>query len=105
MQSLKKLLTLSAAADIADSIAIDLSIVRGLSYYTGTVWELFDVGSTMRAIAGGGRYDNLISSLGGTATPMVGLVLATWSSLTCSKSKGCYLLAISAAGGVSTERR
>jgi histidyl-tRNA synthetase len=70
--SLRSLLNLSEAAGIKASITIDLSIVRGLSYYTGTVWELFDIAGTMRAIAGGGRYDNLISSLGGAATPMVG---------------------------------
>ena len=58
---------------IEDVIDIDLSIVRGLSYYTGTVWELFDTaGSIPRAIAGGGRYDRLLESLGGQPTPMVG---------------------------------
>ena len=72
MVSLRELLSLAAASGIADSLTIDLSVVRGLSYYTGTVWELFDAAGTMRAIAGGGRYDHLLESLGGQATPMVG---------------------------------
>lgn len=41
--------------------AIDLSIVRGLAYYTGVVFEVFDAGKTLRSVAGGGRYDSLVS--------------------------------------------
>jgi histidyl-tRNA synthetase len=48
------------------------TVVRGLAYYTGIVWEIFDRGSEMRAIAGGGRYDNLIRMFGGPAMPAVG---------------------------------
>jgi len=43
----------------------DFKIVRGLAYYTGPVWEIFDRGRKLRAVAGGGRYDALIGSLGG----------------------------------------
>lgn len=50
----------------------DLSIVRGLAYYTGTVFELFDAGRTLRAICGGGRYDTLLSALGGVDLPALG---------------------------------
>ena len=72
-QSLATLLRYAEAAGIASAIRIDLSVVRGLSYYTGTVWELFDTaGVVPRAIAGGGRYDRLIETLGGESTPMVG---------------------------------
>ncbi|HPF62267.1 MAG TPA: ATP phosphoribosyltransferase regulatory subunit, partial [Gemmatimonadales bacterium] len=46
-------------------VEVDLSIVRGLAYYTGTVFELFDRQGKMRAICGGGRYDTLLQSLGG----------------------------------------
>jgi histidyl-tRNA synthetase len=49
---------------------LDLSIVRGLAYYTGTVFEVLADGE--RAIAGGGRYDNLIELFGGPPTPAVG---------------------------------
>jgi len=48
------------------------TVVRGLAYYTGIVFEIFDRSSKMRAIAGGGRYDNLISMFGGPAIPAVG---------------------------------
>lgn len=51
---------------------LDLSIVRGLAYYTGTVFELFDRGGQFRAICGGGRYDNLLQSLGGVDLPALG---------------------------------
>ncbi|MGH7535402.1 MAG: histidine--tRNA ligase, partial [Gemmatimonadales bacterium] len=56
----------------SDFIEIDLKIVRGLDYYTSTVFELFDVGRTLRAIAGGGRYDNLLQALGGVDLPALG---------------------------------
>ena len=51
-------------------VTIDQSIVRGLAYYTGTVFELIADGE--RAVAGGGRYDNLIELFGGPPTPAVG---------------------------------
>jgi histidyl-tRNA synthetase len=47
----------------------DTNIVRGLAYYTGIVYEIFDSAGEMRAVAGGGRYDNLLEVLGG---PKVG---------------------------------
>ncbi|MBS1241339.1 MAG: Histidyl-tRNA synthetase [Gemmatimonadetes bacterium] len=51
---------------------LDLTIVRGLAYYTGTVFELFDAGYSLRAICGGGRYDNLLKALGGVDLPALG---------------------------------
>lgn len=73
VQKLKELSSLAESFDIANLMEVDLSIVRGLSYYTGTVWELFDTsGEIPRSIAGGGRYDKLLESLGGNPTPMVG---------------------------------
>lgn len=48
------------------------AVVRGLAYYTGIVFEIFDRSAKMRAIAGGGRYDNLISMFGGPSMPAVG---------------------------------
>ena len=53
-------------------VDVDLSIVRGLAYYTGTVFELFDAGRSLRAICGGGRYDTLLASLGGVDLPALG---------------------------------
>ena len=51
---------------------VDLSIVRGLAYYTGTVFELFDARGELRAICGGGRYDTLLGALGGVDLPALG---------------------------------
>ena len=71
--ALTELMALLEGWGIANLVRIDLSVIRGLSYYTGTVWEVFaQVGTIRRAIAGGGRYDNLCAQLGGTAMPMVG---------------------------------
>lgn len=50
----------------------DPTIVRGLDYYTGTVFELFDAKGELRAICGGGRYDNLLGAVGGAELPAVG---------------------------------
>jgi histidyl-tRNA synthetase len=54
-------------------VVFDASVVRGLAYYTGVVFEAFDAGGTLRAICGGGRYDGLIETLGGPSIPAVGL--------------------------------
>ena len=56
----------------SDFIKIDLSIVRGLAYYTGFVFEVFETGNQGRALAGGGRYDQLFEKLVGHAMPAVG---------------------------------
>jgi len=45
---------------LGEFVQVDLTIVRGLAYYTGIVWELFDAQKELRAIAGGGRYDGLL---------------------------------------------
>jgi histidyl-tRNA synthetase len=60
------------AMGLGDFVEVDLTIVRGLAYYTGIVFELFDAGRTLRAICGGGRYDNLLDALGGVELPAVG---------------------------------
>jgi histidyl-tRNA synthetase len=58
--------------DDASWLRMDLSIVRGLAYYTGIVFELFDRSGEFRAICGGGRYDTLLQSLGGADLPALG---------------------------------
>jgi len=60
------------ALGVSAYVQFDLSIVRGLAYYTGIVFELFDRSGEFRAIAGGGRYDNLLESLGGADMPALG---------------------------------
>ena len=57
---------------VLEWVTIDLKIVRGLAYYTGIVFELFDAKGELRAICGGGRYDNLLQSLGGVDLPALG---------------------------------
>jgi histidyl-tRNA synthetase len=55
-----------------DSIRFDLTIVRGLAYYTGIVFEVFDRAGELRAICGGGRYDRLLAAVSGSDLPAVG---------------------------------
>ena len=57
---------------VLEWVTIDLTIVRGLAYYTGIVFELFDAKGELRAICGGGRYDTLLESLGGVDLPALG---------------------------------
>jgi histidyl-tRNA synthetase len=61
---------------LADYVAIDVGIVRGLAYYTGIVFEVFDRAGKFRAIAGGGRYDNLVAQLSDGAASMPALGFA-----------------------------
>src|SRR2546422_3555195 len=51
------------AMGLGDFVAVDLTIVRGLAYYTGIVFELFDTGKSLRAVCGGGRYAVLFKAL------------------------------------------
>ncbi|HEX4706100.1 MAG TPA: histidine--tRNA ligase [Candidatus Udaeobacter sp.] len=64
------------ARGLADFVAIDVSIVRGLAYYTGVVFEVFDRAGKFRAIAGGGRYDNLIAQLSDNSVSLPALGFA-----------------------------
>lgn len=57
---------------LGDYLYLDLTIVRGLAYYTGIVFELFDAKGELRAICGGGRYDRLVETLGGAPLPALG---------------------------------
>ncbi|PYL59562.1 MAG: histidine--tRNA ligase [Verrucomicrobia bacterium] len=65
------------ARGLADFVAIDIGIVRGLAYYTGIVFEVFDRAGRLRAIAGGGRYDDLIAQLsdGAVSLPALGFAM------------------------------
>ncbi len=58
---------------VADYCVFDPSIVRGLAYYTGVVFEVHDVVGDLRAICGGGRYDNLLHDFGGPQIPATGM--------------------------------
>jgi histidyl-tRNA synthetase len=60
------------ALGVGEFVQLDLTIVRGLAYYTGIVFELYDAQASMRAICGGGRYDALLSALGNVDLPALG---------------------------------
>jgi histidyl-tRNA synthetase len=71
----KELLRLLAEMGLGDRVVFDPTIVRGLAYYTSTVFEVFATTGDSRAVGGGGRYDHLIELFGGPPTPAVGLAL------------------------------
>ena len=60
------------AAGFAEFLRFDAGLVRGLAYYTGTVFEIWDRRGELRAICGGGRYDDLLKALGGVDMPALG---------------------------------
>jgi histidyl-tRNA synthetase len=72
-EAVKPLTMELTAAGVLDWVDFDLSIVRGLAYYTGMVFEVHEASGAERAVAGGGRYDNLIELFGGPSTPAVGM--------------------------------
>src|SRR5437773_2342238 len=76
-EKLDKLVDGLCRRGLADFVQIDVGIVRGLAYYTGIVFELFDRAGKFRAIAGGGRYDNLIAQLsdGAVSLPALGFAM------------------------------
>ena len=64
------------ALELSHFVQFDPSIMRGLLYYTGTVFEAWEVGGEIRrSILGGGRYDNLLSDVGGDSLPAVGFAM------------------------------
>lgn len=71
----KKLLGALDAMGLARFVTVDFGVVRGLAYYTGFVFEAFDRKGELRALAGGGRYDDLVEKLGGPALPAVGFAI------------------------------
>jgi histidyl-tRNA synthetase len=72
VQEIRRLFSLLQEYGMKDWVEFDSSVVRGLAYYTGVVFEGFDRGRELRAICGGGRYDKLLESFGSEAIPAVG---------------------------------
>jgi histidyl-tRNA synthetase len=62
---LESILQNLAARGLRDFVKVDYHVIRGLAYYTGVVFEAFDIQGEFRAIAGGGRYDNLVKLISG----------------------------------------
>lgn len=75
LERLRSILRLAKPAGIDSLLWIDPTVVRGLAYYTSTVFEAFDRGGQARALFGGGRYDHLIELFGGPPTPACGLAI------------------------------
>src|SRR5213595_1070547 len=76
-EKLDRLVSALDARGLAEFVQIDLGIVRGLAYYSGVVFEAFDRAGKLRALAGGGRYDNLIHQLsdGAVSLPAIGFAM------------------------------
>lgn len=71
----RKVLGGLAAMGLSEFVSVDLAVVRGLAYYTGFVFEAFDRKGDLRALAGGGRYNDLIRKLGYADLPAVGFAI------------------------------
>jgi histidyl-tRNA synthetase len=76
-EKLERLLGALRDRGLDEFVKIDLGIVRGLAYYSGVVFEAFDRAGKLRALAGGGRYDNLIQQLsdGAVSLPALGFAM------------------------------
>lgn len=72
-REIQQFLSYADALGIQNLLKFDISVIRGLSYYTGMVFEAFDIHKKFRAIFGGGRYARLLESIGGGDIPAVGL--------------------------------
>ena len=74
-ENLNRFFTALQALGVRDYVEYDPRVVRGLDYYTGIVFEAWDVGESSRAILGGGHYDNLVEEVGGDPLPAVGFAM------------------------------
>ena len=72
VDELQRLFELLRTMGIADFCVFDIGVVRGLAYYTGIVYEIYDRVGELRAIGGGGRYDDLLKQFGGPTIPATG---------------------------------
>lgn len=73
LDELQRLFSLLTVMGIGEYARFDIGVVRGLAYYTGVVYEIYDRGASLRAIGGGGRYDNLLKDFGGPAVSATGM--------------------------------
>lgn len=73
--AIQRILADLRARGLGEFVEVDLGIVRGLAYYTGPVFEIFDIGKGMRAVAGGGRYDQLVGLIGGVEMAACGFAM------------------------------
>lgn len=87
---LQSILDNLAARGLRDFVSIDYKVIRGLAYYTGVVFEAFDRKGEFRAIAGGGRYNNLVKLISGGKVdlPALGFGMGDVVLLELLKSRG-----------------
>lgn len=80
-----------AARGLAEFVTVDYHVIRGLAYYTGVVFEAFDRKGDFRAIAGGGRYDNLVKLISGNRVdlPALGFGMGDVVLTELLKARGC----------------
>ncbi|HNR01050.1 MAG TPA: histidine--tRNA ligase [Anaerolineaceae bacterium] len=74
-KELSKIFEVLQVMNLDNYVSFDARIIRGLDYYTGTVFEAWDIGGDGRAVLGGGHYDNLVADVGGTPLPGVGFAM------------------------------
>jgi len=106
----RKLLGNLHAMGLGRFIEVDLGVVRCLAYYTGFVFEAFDRKGELRALAGGGRYDNLVGKLGYGDLPAVGFAIGDMTFALLLEQRGLMPALVSAPDvycvlGGETERR
>ncbi len=92
VQRMKDLAEMLNAYGVSQACRIDLSIVRGLAYYTGLVFEAFDAEGELRALFGGGRYDNLVGLFGGREVPAVGFAFGYSTTIELLKQEDMWPL-------------
>ena len=85
---IRSLFSLVESYGLEEWISFDASVVRGLAYYTGPVFEANDRSGDLRAICGGGRYDRLIGTLGGKDLPATGFGFGDMVIMELLESKG-----------------
>ena len=98
------------AMGLSSFVRVDLGVVRGLAYYTGFVFEAFDRRGELRALAGGGRYDDLVGKLGGPPLPAAGFAIGDMTFALLLEQRGLMPAPLQAADvycviGGAAERR
>ncbi len=77
---LESILQNLAARGLKDFVKVDYQVIRGLAYYTGVVFEAFDRKGEFRAIAGGGRYNNLVKLISGGKVDLPAPSVSAWAT-------------------------
>jgi histidyl-tRNA synthetase len=88
-QSMQRFFAAIDSLGVAEYVRFAPHIVRGLDYYTSVVWEAWDKDGEFRAILGGGRYDNLVSDVGGEPLPATGFAMGDLVASLVLKKYGC----------------